>query len=99
TADGAARDLPGKGAFHAPAGSLIEMITPGPGGFGPPGERDRTAVGRDLRDGYVSAAPAQRDYGIADPQTLRDAPEDLAWATFQTPSRAPTRAAPCSSRP
>jgi len=76
TPDGAARDLPGKGAFHAPAGSLIEMITPGSGGFGPPGERDRTAIGRDLRDGYVSAASAQRDYGIADPQTLRDAPED-----------------------
>jgi N-methylhydantoinase B len=76
TPDGAARDLPGKGAFNAPAGSVIEMITPGSGGFGPPAERHRAAIGRDLRDGYVSAAAAERDYGIADPQALRDASED-----------------------
>jgi len=75
TPDGAARDLPGKGAFHAPAGSLIEMITPGSGGFGPPAERDRAAIGRDLRDGYVSAAGAQRDYGVAEPEALRQAAE------------------------
>ena len=75
TPDGAARDLPGKGAFHAPAGSLIEMITPGSGGFGPPSERDRAAIGRDLRDGYVSAAGAQRDYGVAEPEALRQAAE------------------------
>jgi N-methylhydantoinase B len=76
TPDGAARDLPGKGAFNAPAGSVIEMITPGSGGFGPPAERHRAAIGRDLRDGYVSAAAAERDYGIADPQALRDGSED-----------------------
>lgn len=75
TPDGATRPLPGKGAFSAPAGSLIEMITPGSGGFGPPSERDRAAIGRDLLDGYVSAAAAQRDYGIADPETLRKAAE------------------------
>jgi len=75
TPDGAARDLPGKGAFHAPAGSLIEMITPGSGGFGPPAERDRAAIGRDLRDGYVSAAGAQRDYGVEEPEALRQAAE------------------------
>jgi N-methylhydantoinase B len=76
TPDGAARDLAGKGAFNAPAGSVIEMITPGSGGFGPPAERHRAAIGRDLRDGYVSAAAAERDYGIADPQALRDGSED-----------------------
>ena len=75
TADGAARLLPGKGAFSAPAGCIIEMITPGSGGFGPPAERDRAAIGRDLLDGYVSTASAQRDYGIADPQLLRKAAE------------------------
>jgi len=37
--------------------------------------RDRAAIGRDLLDGYVSAAGAQRDYGIADPQALRKAAE------------------------
>ena len=75
TADGAARLLPGKGAFSAPAGCIIEMITPGSGGFGPPAARDRAAIGRDLLDGYVSTASAQRDYGIADPQLLRKAAE------------------------
>jgi N-methylhydantoinase B len=75
TADGATRPLPGKGAFSAPAGSVIEMITPGSGGFGPPSARDPMAIGRDLLDGYVSAASAQRDYGIADPQALRKAAE------------------------
>jgi N-methylhydantoinase B len=76
TAEGAARHLPGKGAFSAPAGSIIEMITPGSGGFGPPAERDRAAIGRDLLDGYVSAASAERDYGVTDPQALREASED-----------------------
>jgi N-methylhydantoinase B len=76
TPDGAARQLPGKGAFSAPAGSIIEMITPGSGGFGPPAERDHDAIGRDLRDGYVSTASAKRDYGVADPQALREASED-----------------------
>jgi N-methylhydantoinase B len=75
TPDGATRPLPGKGAFNAPAGSVIEMITPGSGGFGPPSARDPMAIGRDLLDGYVSAASAQRDYGIADPQALRKTAE------------------------
>jgi N-methylhydantoinase B len=70
TSDGATRQLPSKGAFAAPAGSVIHMITPGSGGFGPVTERDRAAIGRDLLDGYVSATAAQRDYGIADPETL-----------------------------
>jgi len=73
TPDGATRDLPGKGAFAAPAGSVIEMITPGSGGFGPAAERDPAAIGRDLLDGYVSPAAAQREYGIADPEALREA--------------------------
>jgi N-methylhydantoinase B len=73
TPDGATRHLPGKGAFSAPAGSVIEMITPGSGGFGPVAARDRAAIGRDLLDGYVSVAAAQRDYGIVDPQALRKA--------------------------
>ena len=70
TPDGATRDLPSKGAFAAPAGSVIIMVTPGSGGFGPPAQRDRAAIGRDLVEGYVSVAGAQRDYGIADPQSL-----------------------------
>jgi len=73
TPDGATRHLPGKGAFSAPAGSVIEMITPGSGGSGPVAARDRAAIGRDLLDGYVSVAAAQRDYGIVDPPALHKA--------------------------
>ncbi len=73
TPDGATRHLPGKGAFSAPADSVIEMITPGSGGFGPVAARDRAAIGRDLLDGYVSVAAAQRDYGIVDPPALHKA--------------------------
>ena len=71
TPDGATRHLPSKGAFAAQAGSVVDMITPGSGGFGPPTERAPAAIGRDLLDGYVSDAAAQRDYGIADPDNLR----------------------------
>jgi N-methylhydantoinase B len=73
TPDGTTRHLPSKGAFAAPAGAVIDMITPGSGGFGPPAERDPRAIGRDLLDGYVSEAGARRDYGIADPDNLRRA--------------------------
>jgi N-methylhydantoinase B len=73
TADGVTRDLPSKGAFVASAGSIIDMITPGSGGFGPVAERDTAAIGRDLLDGYVSAVAAERDYGIVDVEMLRKA--------------------------
>jgi N-methylhydantoinase B len=71
TPDGTTRRLPSKGAFDAPAGSVIDMVTPGSGGFGPVAERDSAAIGRDLLEGYVSATSAKRDYGIGDPDVLR----------------------------
>ena len=71
TPDGATRNLPSKGAFNAPTGSVVDMITPGSGGFGPVSERDPDAIGRDLLGGYVSEASARRDYGISDPQALK----------------------------
>jgi N-methylhydantoinase B len=70
TPDGATRHLPSKGAFAAPGGSVVDMRTPGSGGFGPAAQRDRAAIGRDLIDGYVSEEGARRDYGIADPKAL-----------------------------
>ena len=75
TPDGVTRHLPSKGAFGAPAGSVIDMITPGSGGFGPIAERDPGAIGRDLLDGYVSAESVKRDYHMADPEALRKAAE------------------------
>jgi N-methylhydantoinase B len=70
TPDGITRSLPSKGAFAAPAGSIIDMLTPGSGGFGSATERNPRSIGRDLRDGYVSASAATRDYGITDPDDL-----------------------------
>ena len=64
TPDGTCRHLPSKGAFLAPAGSVIDMATPGSGGFGRPSRRDPGAIGRDLIDGYVTPEGAARDYGI-----------------------------------
>lgn len=70
TPDGKSRHLPSKGAFLAPAGSVVDMITPGSGGFGPPAERDPAASGRDLLDGYVTAGAVKRDYTSVDPNAL-----------------------------
>ena len=70
TPDGITRSLPSKGAFAAPAGSMIDMLTPGSGGFGSATERNPSAIGRDLLDGYVSASAATRDYGITEPDDL-----------------------------
>jgi N-methylhydantoinase B len=71
TPDGTTRHLPSKGAFLAPAGSIVDMITPGSGGFGPVNERDPAAIGRDLIGGYVTEQAAREVYGIADPQMLK----------------------------
>ena len=70
TPDGITRSLPSKGAFAAPAGSIIDMLTPGSGGFGSVTERNPRSVGRDLRDGYVSTLAATRDYGVTEPDDL-----------------------------
>jgi N-methylhydantoinase B len=70
TPDGKSRKLPCKGAFQAPAGSVIDMITPGSGGFGVPAKRAPAAIGRDLLDGYVTFDGATRDYGVGNPSEL-----------------------------
>jgi len=42
-------------------------MTGGGGGFGSPSERDREALNRDIREGYISAEAARRDYGVEVP--------------------------------
>lgn len=69
TPDGKSRNLPSKGAFQAPAGSVVDMVTPGSGGFGPPEERDPAAIGEDLLDGYVTPEAVHQLYGT-DPEPL-----------------------------
>jgi N-methylhydantoinase B len=43
----------------------VRIMTGGGGGYGPPAERDPEAVRRDVREGYVSAQAARRDYGAS----------------------------------
>lgn len=45
------------------AGQWFEVITPGAGGYGPPKQRARDAVERDLREGVIDAATARTVYG------------------------------------
>jgi len=70
TPDGKSRELLSKGAFQAPAGSVVDMVTPGSGGFGVPAQRAAASIGRDLLDGYVTADAVTRDYGVGNPDAL-----------------------------
>lgn len=51
--------------FELPAGGRLHFVRGGGGGWGDPRQRPREAVLADVRDGYLSAAAAQRDYGVA----------------------------------
>jgi N-methylhydantoinase B len=44
-------------------GETIRIETLGGGGYGPPQERNRASIARDLREGKVTLAAARRDYG------------------------------------
>ena len=55
--------LPSKGEFRVKAGETLIFETPGGGGFGPPAERERDAIARDVEDGVVSADAARDHYG------------------------------------
>jgi N-methylhydantoinase B len=58
--------LPGKvGGFPLEIGDVVTMETSGGGGFGDPLERDPDRVVADVREGYVSAAAARAEYGVA----------------------------------
>src|SRR5499426_3495822 len=45
------------------AGERFLLQSAGGGGYGDPGQRDRTAVACDMAEGYVSAEAAKKDYG------------------------------------
>jgi N-methylhydantoinase B len=45
-------------------GDIVRLDTPGGGGFGDPLTRDPERVLADLREGYISVAAIERDYGV-----------------------------------
>jgi len=62
------------------AGQHVRLETPGGGGWGDPRRRDRGAVVRDVRLGYLSPEAAKRDYGAALDADGKIVPRDGAAA-------------------
>ena len=58
------RTLSSKCVIQLQPGDTVSFQTPGGGGYGPPDERDRALVARDLADGKISAARARDVYGF-----------------------------------
>jgi N-methylhydantoinase B len=50
-------------------GDIFRLDTPGGGGFGNPFEREPERVLTDVREGYVTHAAAERDYGVVTVET------------------------------
>ena len=51
-----------EGAVLLRAGDIVEIITPGAGGYGPPQERVRELVERDVREGRINPELAHKIY-------------------------------------
>lgn len=50
--------------YRLDAGDIVQLETGGGGGYGPPSERARELVERDVLRGYVTKEAAARDYGV-----------------------------------
>ena len=61
--DGQESRLSAKGTVELLAGDTVSYRTCGGGGYGPPAERDRELVARDVREGKVSRERAEEVYG------------------------------------
>jgi N-methylhydantoinase B len=53
-----------KGERQLLPGDIVHVFSGGGGGYGPSHERDIAAVLHDIRQGYVSEAAAEREYGV-----------------------------------
>jgi N-methylhydantoinase B len=62
--DGSRRSVVATSRHRIAPGEAVVMCTGGGGGYGDPLERDAALVAEDVREGYVGAASAERDYGV-----------------------------------
>jgi N-methylhydantoinase B len=63
--DGTRRVLNSKTApIHFPKGTVIHFRAAGGGGYGPPAERNLSAIQSDLDDGYISPTAAREYYSV-----------------------------------
>jgi N-methylhydantoinase B len=53
------------GSGHLRKGDIVEIVTPGAGGYGPPTSRDPAVVRRDLAEGRIDRDTADKIYGLA----------------------------------
>lgn len=68
---GEQRPLGSNAIHHLKAGTEIEFLAAGGGGFGDPRRRDPLKVLQDVRNGFVTREAAREDYGVAiDGETL-----------------------------
>lgn len=51
-------------------GDCVRLYSGGGGGYGKPGDRARSAVIEDVREGYISPETALRDYGVSEQDML-----------------------------
>ncbi len=63
TVDGEELDTSARGRALLKPGQVVSVMTGGAGGYGDPTERDPQLLGRDLKDGKVSAEEVVRSYG------------------------------------
>lgn len=54
-----------KGRHELAPGDEMTLLEAGGGGYGDPAQRDRSALARDVANGWVSQKSARRDYGAA----------------------------------
>ncbi|RCG30621.1 hydantoinase B/oxoprolinase family protein [Sphaerisporangium album] len=69
---GTGREVTQGGSYNRlAAGDVLVNNTGGGGGYGDPFEREPERVAKDVRNGFVTAAAAARDYGVVvDPDTF-----------------------------
>ena len=56
--------VPLKSTFGLDEGDIVELRTAGGGGFGLPGERERSKVAEDVEDGILTREPAETVYDL-----------------------------------